>query len=124
MSSRVGDVVFLPTGRPAVVTEASPQQNKLKTVDAPDEVRKAHRHGYINGLSVEQRREFDAFLDDVKKIEDPEKRIEEIQKKVTELNHDPRQQRLSKYLSSEMAHLMHTSGIKPRVYEIDQDLVR
>jgi len=123
MAGRVGDVVFMPSGRPAVVTESDRHSGKLVTTDDPAVVREKHRHGYINGLDVEQRNQFAAFLDRIKTIPEPEKRVEELQGRIKELSGDPSQHRLMKYLTAEMAHIMHTSGIRPKVYEIDVDKV-
>lgn len=119
MSTRIGDAVFFPSGKPGVVTNRTPETGKVTVEAQPDFVRNSLRNGYINGLSIPQRQEFMAFMDKVKETPDPELRMEQLQAKINELNTDPRNHVLTRYLTGEMAHIMYTADIKPKTYEVD-----
>jgi hypothetical protein len=125
MDIRNGDAVFLRSGEPGIVKDRSQATGKL-TVDTDNEtVKREMRHGYLNGLSDTQRVELITILDDVKTTtEDPTERITALESKVRELENDPRQIGLSKYVKAEMVHIMNSHGIKPREYSVQETKIR
>jgi hypothetical protein len=125
MDIRNGDAVFLRNGEPGIVKDRSQATGKL-TVDTDNEtVKRDMRHGYLNGLTDTQRAELNTILDSVKtNTEDPTERISALETKVRELESDPRQIGLSKYVKAEMVHMMNSHGIKPREYTVQEIKVR
>ena len=117
MTLRVGDTAFIRGGTPVTVKDRDPHSAQLVLESDPDVVRQQTRHGYLNGLSPEVRQQFYEILDTVKgDSEDPETRINQLNTKVAELEQDPRNLQLSRYLRAEMNHIMNTFNIRPREY--------
>ncbi len=125
MDIRNGDAVFLRSGEPGIVKDRSSVTGKL-TVDTDNQsVKREMRHGYLNGLSDTQRVELNQILDSVKSsTEDPNERIVVLESKVRELEGDPKQIGLSKYVKAEMVHIMNSNGIKPREYAVQESKIR
>jgi len=125
MDIRNGDAVFLRGGEPGIVKDRSLATGKL-TVDTDIEtVKREMRHGYLNGLSDIQRVELNQILDSVKTAtKDPTERITVLETKVRELESDPKQLGLSKYVKAEMVHIMNSHGIKPREYSVQETKIR
>jgi len=125
MDIRNGDAVFLRHGEPGIVKDRNPATGKL-TVDTDKQtVKQEMRHGYLNGLSDTQRIELNQILDSVKTTsENPTDRISALETKVRELETDPRQNGLSKYVKAEMVHIMNSHGIKPREYSVQETKIR
>ncbi len=125
MNIRTGDAVFLRSGEPGIVKDRNQATGKL-TVDTDHQtVKHAMRHGYLNGLSDTQRVELNQILDNVKTTtEDPTERMTALEAKVRELDGDPRQVGLSKYVKAEMVHIMNSHGIKPREYSVQESKIR
>lgn len=124
MSFRVGDTTFNAQGRPGIVTERNPLTKEIKVSQEQALVAKNQRHGYINGLSTEQREAFNKVMDNVREEPDPLKRVEELQARIKELDDDPRNFVVSRYLSSEVAHIMSMANITPKTYTVEEDRVR
>ncbi len=118
MAFKVGDVSFLSNGQPAVVTKKDEMTGNVIVDRKQEEVKKVHRHGYINGLKEQDRETFIKILDKVAETGDPKEKIDTIQGQISELEQDPRNYRIVTYLKSEVAHLMNTFNIKPRTYEL------
>ena len=88
-------------------------------------VQKDMRHGYVNGMDVPVREEFDKILDSIKSDStEPRERVEALQAKVTELEEDPKTFALARYLKAEMVHLMNTYSIKPKQYTANETKLR
>lgn len=123
---RVGDTAFLRTGTPAVVKDRDPVNGKLKLEEDRVKVRDQTRHGYLNGIEPEGRAELYRILDEVKgeTADDPAARVEKLQARLSELEADPTQHVLARYLRAEMVHVMNTHGIKPKEYVVDESIVR
>ncbi len=124
MSMRVGDTVFLPRGQTAVITEQDKNLDSFKLSADPAVSKANSRHGYINGMSPEQRQDLMALMDRVKDIEDPKERVGEMRKKLEELRADPRQWQMARYVESEMAHMMNMFNIKPTTYTTELGLLK
>ena len=121
-SHQVGDALFLPGSRPAVVRGRDENSGGLVVDTDAQAVSEEHRHGYINGLEPEERNAFNAILDQVRETQDPLTRIDILQARISELSQDqaPQSRKMARYLTSEMAHLMHMSGIRPRHFTLDE----
>jgi len=116
MTMRLGSVVFGANGMPGVVKSKDEVSRELEIDTDRQEVARTHRHGYINGLSVEEREFFNTSLDRISEIENPAERLEAMKKIVDESKSDPKNARMTRYLESEMFHLMQVNNISPRYY--------
>lgn len=124
-SIRQGDTVFVRTGDPLTVLERDSATGLAKLEKNPEEVKKNTRHGYINGLNTENRKIFNEIMDDIKSsTENPEERIQKLQEHLNELEKDPKQMMLAKYIRSEMIHIMNSYSIKPKEFTIHESRVR
>lgn len=124
MSLRVGDTMFLPRGETAVVTDHDSNQGTFKISTDEKLGKSVSRHGYINGLNIEQRSNLMTLMDRVGEMTDPKERVGELHKKLDELSADPRQWQMARYVESEMAHIMNIFGIKPTSYTADLGLLK
>lgn len=116
-SIRTGDAVFVRTGNPGIVKGRDEMTGKLELDTDMPTVQKDMRHGYINGLKVEERAKLNEILDAVKgDAKEPRERIDMLQGRITELEEDPRNLPLVRYLRAEMTHLMNSHGIQPKQY--------
>lgn len=117
MRFNVGDMIFTRNGQPGIVTSRNPETAELVVQTKGEDLEKTKRRGYINGLTVEERDQFNKVIDEVKALEKPEERIMQLRAKIEETAADPRQRVLNRYLSAEMAHLMNTYRFEPREYK-------
>jgi hypothetical protein len=125
MTVRIGDGIFVSGGVAAVVRERDPISGRLTVERETKAVQHDLRHGFINGLSVEERQQFDAVLDDIKGDSTaPAERVAALRAKLDELEQDPHNLKLTQYLKSEMLHLMNTFNIKPKTYTVFETKVR
>lgn len=124
MSMRVGDTVFLPRGQTAVVTEHDKNHGTFNMSSDPAVSKANSRHGYINGMSPEQRQDLMALMDRVQDLKDPKERVGEMRKKLDELRTDPRQWQMARYVESEMAHMMNMFNIKPTTYTSELGMLK
>lgn len=122
MALKVGSVTFGINGTPGVVKNLD-HERKEYTIDTDREgVRKVHRHGYINGLSLEERESFNKVVDDVSEIQDPKEKIEKMQKIVEESRLDSKNIRMTRYLESELFHQMQILNLSPRYFKANMPL--
>ena len=122
---RVGDTVFVRGGIPATVKGRDDKRATLTLEGDLPSVQQNSRNGYINGLTPETRTQVNEILDAVKaETDDPTERTEVLRSKVAELETDPRQQSLAKYLRAEMLHIMNTYGIRPKEYVVNEGKIR
>lgn len=119
MSFRVGDAAFGANGIPGVVKRQDNITGNLLVDTDQKTTRSIHRHGYINGLTPQERQNFNEHLDAVRSESDPNKKLELIREKISELKLDSANFRMVKYLESEMFHLMNTYNISPRLYNLE-----
>ena len=124
MTFRVGDVAFMRDGSPSIVKGRDKDTAKLSVDRDLKSAQKDMRHGYINGLKPETREQLNRILDEAKDLEEPRERTESLQKELIEIQKDPRNHVLAKYLRAEMLHIMNTHGIRPRQFSIDASKVR
>ena len=106
--------------RPTFVRDRDPNTAKLGLESDPDKVRNHIRHGYINGVDPGLRDKFYEILDDAKAKGEPMERIKYIRGKLSEIDRDPKQIHLAKYLKAEMMHIMNTFNVRPNEYKIDE----
>ncbi len=125
MSIRVGDTVFIKSGHAAIVKGRSTDTGQLELkVDTP-EVQHDTRHGVINGMTPDARKELYEILDQVKEATSvPSERVDQMRDKILELEKDPRNFVLAKYLRAEMGHLINTHNIKPKEYSVYESKAR
>ena len=119
MALKIGDSVFLQDGRPGLLVAENKGSDSVTVDPSKSRIKEAHRHGYINGLNMETRKEFDEILDEVKEIKGSKERIEELQGRIDTLSKDPKNMVLTRYLTAEMAHIMNMSGVRPKTFEVD-----
>ena len=125
MSIRIGDSVFIRNGTPAVVKDRDELSGNLTLDTDQAEMQNAVRHGFINGLSQQDRDDFNAVLDEVKDESlDPAQRVETLKEKLAEIETDPSRHMLATYVRSEMMHIMNSHGIRPREYSIHESKTR
>ena len=124
MAYRVGDIVFRSHGQPSLVVDRD-KKNATAVLDSdPAELKKATRHGYINGIDPARRAEFNSVMDEVTALGDPEQRVDHLRTKISELQVDPKNQQMVHYLEGEMNHIMNTFNIRPRFYNIEEFKIR
>ncbi len=122
MTLKVGSVTFNINGAPGVVKNID-QDRKEYTVDTDrNEIRKIHRHGYINGLSIEERDVFNKAVDEISEIQDPREKIEKMQKMVEDSRLDSKNIRMTRYLESELFHQMQILNLSPRYFKANMPL--
>ena len=119
MSFRIGDGVFGVNGIPGIVQSQDRVTGDLQIDTDEKEVAKVHRHGYINGLTPNERDAYNSHLDEVKQVDDPNEKITAMKAKITELQKDPSKIKMVKYLESELFHIMQTHNISPRFYGVE-----
>jgi hypothetical protein len=125
MTIRIGDAVFMRNGIAAVVQDRNPTSGELKLDSEPRVVQHEMRHGYLNGIDPASRANLYKILDDIKaQSDDPEQRVAQMQHKLNELEKDPHNFVLTKYLRSEMMHIINIFGVKPREYTVNEVNVR
>ncbi len=125
MSLRVGDTAFIRGGTPVTVKDRDPVTAQLVMESDPEILKNDTRHGYLNGLSLEVRQQFYQILDEVKgETENPTERINTLNTKLFDLEQDPRNLQLTRYLRAEMNHIMNTFNIRPREYTMDESKAR
>ena len=125
MTIRVGDSVFIRNGTPAVVKNRDEISGLLSLDTKLGEVQDGTRHGFVNGLSIEDREAFNSLLDDVKSDSmDASQRVETLKGRLAEIESDPTRHMLAKYVRAEMMHIMNSNGIRPREYSIHESKTR
>ncbi|RZA16706.1 MAG: hypothetical protein EOP10_24110 [Proteobacteria bacterium] len=121
MVSRVGDSLFNRAGNSGFVVARDTKKETLDVAQAGPEWEKGRRYGFINGMEVEQRKEFESVIDEVRKLDDSKERVDYLHKQIETLKEDPKRNVLTRYLQGEMAHIMNSEGISPRIYTIDEE---
>ncbi len=118
---RVGDSIFNRDGAPGFVIKRDPEKQTLDVAQRGPEWEKGRRYGFINGLEPQQRQEFEQVIDEVRQLKDSRERVDLLHQKIEVLKDDPRRNILTRYLQGEMAHIMNSEGISPRIYTIDEN---
>ena len=120
LSFRVSDTTFNELGKPGVIVGKDPVTATLKVDTNKDVVAKNSRHGYINGMEIGQKRDFNAIMDKMRSIEDRREQVGFLRDRLDEIKNDPKQVSLTQYLKAELAHLMQTYNLQTRFYEIEE----
>ncbi len=123
MGLKVGDSYFNRDGYPGVILGRDPKSQALQVEKEGPNFEKTRRFGYINGLSPQERGEFEGIINEMREQESPAERMSWIHQQLDTMRQDPKKQVLTRYLEGEMAHIMNTEGISPRVYSIDENKV-
>ena len=113
-----GDIVFNNTGMPAVVMDRNEITGELKVQAKGDTFEQTRKHGFINGLSPEDRSTFYNIIDSIKTLENPAKQVAEYTKQIDTLKDDPKNRFLVRYLTAEKAHLMFSENIEAAEYSM------
>ena len=120
MGFNVGDAVFTRNGVPGAVTGRNPGTGELTVETKGPAASEIRSRGYVNGLSPEQREQYNAIIDDAHQSHEPRERIEKLMTKVNEIKDDPRQRSLTTYINAEISHIMMTHNIEPRSYSVNE----
>jgi hypothetical protein len=120
MGFKVGDNYFNRDGYPGVILGRDPKSEALIVEKEGPNFDKARNIGYINGLSPQERGEFETIITTMREKKDPRERVAWMQATVEQMRYDPKKQVLTRYLESEMAHIMNSEGINPRIFNIDE----
>ncbi|MFK7872642.1 MAG: hypothetical protein AB8C84_05650 [Oligoflexales bacterium] len=120
MSYRVGDPLFGAGGVPGRIIAQDKKTHTHKVDRSLEEVQKGFRHGYLKGLAPEAREDFYEIMDDVKSHDDVRERIAVLKNEVEErqTTADAKDLRFIGYLKAELAHLMFSHHVNPRVYDV------
>ncbi len=124
MAFRIGDTVFTSSASPATVIGKDNGTDAAR-LDRDFEVFKQNtRHGLHNDMAPEHRQQFNEIMDEVRANTDDILRVEALVSKIDELKSDPQNVRLVGYLDGELRHIMHSKGVKPRYFTVDESKVR
>ena len=123
MTKAIGDTVFNGKGLPGIVTRINGAGETTIETHGP-EIKKAQSRGYINGLRVEERAEYNQIIDQVNRIEEPKEKIALLQNASNAIKDDPSKNIVKKYLDSEINHLMIIHRIRSREYTVDSSYLR
>ncbi|MFK7826268.1 MAG: hypothetical protein AB8G05_19115 [Oligoflexales bacterium] len=120
MAFNVRDPIFSHIGEPGVVKGINPVNSKLEVDRKHEKVTKEFRHGYLKGLSPDQRTQFNQFMDEVKSSKDVDAQVKMLQEKIHALSDDTSigSKIILGYYKSELAHVMHTNHYTPRYYGV------
>ena len=122
MSMKIYDSVFTRDPQPAVVVDRRTDNGQMVLSADQKIVRDKHRHGYINGLEKKEREQLNSILDAAKMKENPKERLFAMQKALNNIQKDPHNYNVVRYLEGEIAHIKNSFNIKPKTYtasEID-----
>ena len=120
MVSRVGDSLFRRDGTAGFVAGRDPSKETLQIAIAGPEYEKGRRYGFINGLEPSQRQDFEQIIDQMRERSESRERVDFLHDQIETLKQDPKRGVLTRYLQGEMAHIMNSEGIAPRIYSIDE----
>ncbi|RYZ79673.1 MAG: hypothetical protein EOP04_27300 [Proteobacteria bacterium] len=92
----------------------------MKIATSGPEYEKGRRYGFINGLEPDQRKEFETIIDSMRDQAGTRERVDFLHQQIETLKEDPKRGVLTRYLQGEMAHIMNSEGLSPRIYTIDE----
>ena len=124
MSLKIGDTYFDRHGRAAVVVDKDPVTSELVLERQGENFEKSRSLGVINGLKKLEREQFQEIMKDVRSEQDPAEQIKKLTDKIQELNENPKNIIISRYLVSEKAHIMNTERLNPRTFVVEEDSIR
>ncbi|RYZ53449.1 MAG: hypothetical protein EOP07_17825 [Proteobacteria bacterium] len=120
MVSRVGDSLFNRDGKAGFIVARDPKKETLQVATEGPEFEKGRRYGFINGLEPKQRQEFEQIIDTMRDKTETRERVDFLHEQIETLKQDPKRGVLTRYLQGEMAHIMNSEGVTPRIYSIDE----
>lgn len=123
MGLKVGDTYFNRDGYVGIVKERDPKNGSLVVEREGEAFEKTRAIGYINGLQPEERQEFQRIVSTMREKKDALERVNWLQGQIETMQEDPKKHVLTRYLESEMSHVMNSAGINPRSYRIDETKV-
>ena len=120
-----GDPIFRRNGTPGIVREVDKSKAHVKVDSDGGEVKRHFRHGYLQGLSNDNRKRFNEIMDQVNEVESPLEKVHALRNHVNqlELDADLKSREVIGYLKSEIAHVMFTKSISPRYYTLEANKV-
>lgn len=121
---RIGDTVFSQSGKPGVIVGRTEDQQRIKVEREGERFEKTRKHGYINGLSGEEKSRYESIVSEVQEIEGAKDKVSALKGHLDELKTNPKNMRLAKYVEADLAHTMISHGLHPKVYESDEHHVR
>lgn len=117
---RIGDAVFNHAGQPGIVADKRIETGEIVVKPQADTLKQVQKRGYINGLTPEQRRDFEEVMEKIGELENPEKKVEALNTQIDQLRMgDGKARVVAKYLDSEKQHLMATNHIENKLYVLD-----
>jgi hypothetical protein len=120
MVSRVGDSLFNRDGKAGFIVARDPKKETLQVATEGPDFEKSRRYGFINGLEPHQRQEFEQIIDTMRDKSEARERVDFLHEQIETLKQDPKRGVLTRYLQGEMAHIMNSEGVNPRIYSIDE----
>lgn len=123
MGFKVGDSYFNRDGRPGVVASRDPETQALEIEREGPTFEKTRAAGYINGLKEDERSDFQSILLAMREKPEVADRVTWLQSQIDVLKQDPRRHVLTRYLESELSHIMNSEGIYPRTYRVAENKV-
>ena len=123
-SIRAGDILFDSLGKPGLVTKVDRDANELTLERRGEKYDNARAKGLLNGLTKENRSEFNEAMAEIREHQKPRDRVHALNKKVEELRADPRKFQVVRYLEGELSHIMNTEKLNPREYKVNLDSIR
>ena len=123
--AKIGDLVAK-SGmytEPGVIVEKKPNGSVVIDTE-PLQINKYHRYLNTTGLTVEEKQQFNALLDQIYKKENDVERINDIQTEIDRLKADPQSRNIVQYLRNQQAHLIRQSRQLPQTYQWDEVALR
>lgn len=108
---------------PGVVVEKKADGNVVVDTE-PLTINKYHRYTNTTGLSVEEKEQFNAMLDQIYQKENDVERINDIQAEIDRLKVDPHSKNIVQYLRNQQAHLIRQAKQLPQTYQWDEAMLR
>ena len=124
MSVKIGGPIFNNKGMPGIVIDRDQKTAELVVDRGQESFEKATRHGFLLGMDSKMRDDFNDVMDRIKSLKEPKEKVLALQTKIHELRTDePTKEglRLSRYLESELFHVMSTYRYEPRIYRVSED---
>lgn len=123
--AKIGDLVAK-SGmytEPGVIVEKKPNGSVVIDTE-PLQINKYHRYLNTTGLTVEEKQQFNALLDQIYQKENDVERINDIQTEIDRLKADPQSRNIVQYLRNQQAHLIRQSRQLPQTYQWDEVALR
>ncbi len=124
MAFRIGDTVFTSSASPTTVIGKDESTDAARLDRDFAVFQQNTRHGLHNDMAPEHRQQFNEIMDEVRANRDDISRVEMLVGIIDELKADPQNSRLVSYLDGELRHIMHSKGVKPRYFTMDESKVR